>query len=114
MSAILCTTPPVPSGDPSSTMSMSILPSCTRTRSTRRSMFSRSLYVGTMTRARSDKAPPVLHHPQNEREDGKQQGDERDDLAAGDCRVLENEIHLARTLGERHADQVEVGADDGL
>src|SRR6266566_2046264 len=42
----------VPSGEPSSTTSVSSLESWARTVSINRAMFSRSLYVGTMTRAR--------------------------------------------------------------
>src|SRR5690348_13518657 len=49
----------VPSGDPSSTTRISSLGSWLRTVSASRAMFSRSLYVGTMTSARSAVTPPA-------------------------------------------------------
>src|SRR4051812_48160067 len=47
----------VPSGDPSSTMTISSRASCDSAVSIRRAMFSRSLYVGTMIMARSAPTP---------------------------------------------------------
>src|SRR5688572_10562546 len=51
---------PVPSGDPSSTISISRRESFSSTAAISRAMFSRSLYVGTMTRPRSGTRGRVL------------------------------------------------------
>src|SRR4051812_23843640 len=75
-----------------------------------RRMFSRSLYVGTMTRARSGKAQPpsVREEPQPERDDRQQQRHPGDYPAGRQRRIAKRELDLPGSRGQRYADQVEV------
>src|SRR5437764_5234602 len=96
---------PVPSGEPSSTTSTSSRPSCLRTESTIRRMFSRSLYVGTMTSARSRAGSGDTPTPLGER--ARQRGQHREQDREGGHElpllvggIVEVEEHLRRARGK--------------
>src|SRR3982750_2465103 len=102
---------PVPSGDPSSTTSTSSFGSCFRTRSMSRAMFSRSLYVGTMTTERptpdrvcsaasaTAAASPVHDDPAGDQKERQHQRHEGDRLAALVRGAVEGEVDVGRTGG---------------
>src|SRR3982750_2877628 len=110
---------PVPSGDPSSTTSTSSFGSCFRTRSMSRAMFSRSLYVGTMTTERptpvrvcsaapasaTAAASPVHDDSAGDQEERQHQRDEGDRLAALVRGAVEREVDVGRTGGQLDADE---------
>src|SRR5450432_4102215 len=111
---ISSTRAPVPSGDPSSTTSTSSRGSCSRILAISVAMLSRSLYVGTMTSARSvTTAPPVDGGARNNSEQGKAEGDQCDRLPSLVRGARERELHVRRARGQHDADQRVVGAHHG-
>src|SRR6266699_6936835 len=81
---------PVPSGEASSTTRISSEGSCARIAGISRAMLKRSLYVGTMTSARSGKSSPVTpnsrpEHQQSQRD--RQPGDRLSPLVRWACEI---------------------------
>src|SRR5258706_15241382 len=94
---------PVPSGEASSTTRISSEGSCARIAGISRAMLKRSLYVGTMTSARSGKSSPVAQdsgaqHQESERD--RNPGDHLPLLVRG---AGETELDGARTCGQLDA-----------
>src|ERR1700722_13839220 len=106
---------PVPSGEPSSTTSRSSRASCTRADAINRSMLSRSLYVGTMTSARSlipgscraGVREACALEPDRDRppEERGERGEGRDPHADRKRRVVEDQIDGPAPRGEWHTDE---------
>src|SRR5438105_10773723 len=136
---IRSTMSPVPSGDPSSTTRTSRRSSCARTVSIRRLMFSRSLYVGTITRARAvaiestpsgavikpfirragvsgwnrrRRAAAIEDHAGYDDADCEEERDERDAFASWVLRIGEGQVDVPGPGGQSDSDQVGVHARD--
>src|SRR5690606_27562422 len=96
---------PVPSGEPSSTTRTSILASCSSVRSMIRAALSRSLYVGIITRARSDTSPALRENPEPGERQRNRQREQREEPALLVWPAPEREPDVRGTLGERHSHQ---------
>src|SRR2546423_8202083 len=106
------TMPPVPSGDPSSTTRTSSDGSCARTAGMRRAMLNRSLYVGTMTSARSAKAAPITPDTSAEHENADEDGDPRDRSPPLIGRTGEAQVNFSRALWQLDTNQRVVNASN--
>src|SRR6185437_7640994 len=108
--AMPATTCPVPSGEPSSTMSTSMRESWSRISGTMRVTLSRSLYVGTMTRTCliggrwSGNAWSLHDDAASEREQGDDDSDPGHGLSRLVRRAGKGELDLPRSRRQLHAD----------
>src|SRR5450759_1525499 len=96
---------PVPSGEPSSTTNTSSEGSCARIAGTIRAMLNRSLYVGTMTSARSGKASPVVPDSctQHQKSEGyRKPGDHFPPLVSGAREIELDAAPARRQLDTNH------------
>src|SRR5687768_10510620 len=110
---ISSTSDPVPSGEPSSTISISSRASCASAFAMRRPTFSRSLYVGTMTSARSATPSPIRQQASQRQEHSHSGGEEGHDRARTKALVREAQLDRPCPGAERDADEGEIGAGDG-
>src|SRR5688572_9462568 len=104
---------PVPSGDPSSTTRTSRRASCARTVATSRSTFSRSLYVGTMTSARSDTSSPLQYDARDDHRGRDDEPQKRQHLSPGERRVRKPQVDRPRARGQWNADEAVLRTPDG-
>src|SRR5688500_15993271 len=96
---------PVPSGDLSSTTSTSSRGSWARRVRISRAMFSRSSYVGTITRARSDTSGPRAQKTSDDPEQTERNRQNRNEFASLISSVLEAQLDASRARRQLHADE---------
>src|SRR5262245_27332777 len=106
------TSAPVPSGDPSSTMSTSRVGDWASTASMILRTFSRSLYVGMMTSPRSGTFDHPARGSQRQPSQGNDQGNECHSLSILVRCAVEPQFDLPTTRRQFHANQGEIGAAD--
>src|SRR5258706_5482049 len=103
---------PVPSGEASSTTRISSEGSCARIAGISRAMLKRSLYVGTMTSARSGKSSPVAQDSCAQHQESEGDRNPRDHFSLLVRRTGEIELDAARTRGQLDADHCVVRPAD--
>src|SRR5712691_7496270 len=103
---------PVPSGEASSTTRISREGSWASIAGISRAMLKRSLYVGTMTSARSGKASPIAPHAGAEHQDPDDDRNPCYGLAALVCGAREDQLDVPSPFRELDTYQRVVGAAD--
>src|SRR4051812_35160562 len=112
LAAMPSTIAPVPSGEPSSTTRISRQESWARTAGISRAILNRSLYVGTMTSARSGKAAPVTPPSGGQHEESKGERQPGDDFSSLVGSAGKDEIDNPAACGELDSDKAEISPPD--